>query len=145
VSCKRKKFNHNFVNYLSVRLQEIGIKCWFRSVYNWFNYGQQRLAPYWRGKFVCIESNCKNTCHASITTEPDTRNKIVIVVDLEQTTVHKNKIAFKPKSRGKKRELQALELMSNGISNCESKNVIENQSLPILGNRLLKYIDKKGF
>ena len=70
-SCIRRKFKKEFDNFISLKLQNLGLKCWLKCKSNWFKKNNSRKisAAFWKGTFVCIDNECKNLFKATIMQE----------------------------------------------------------------------------
>ena len=53
---KRKKFKTSFDDFVSLELQQQGVLCWLKHNFYWFNKSTEYC---WRGKFRCIDKNCR--------------------------------------------------------------------------------------
>lgn len=128
----RSKFTADFSVALSIKLQEQGIKCWIKCSYNWFKQKDSRFknAPFWRGKYTCIkEPICKNNFLAEIVKNYDLNQEKKIQIQLKcsiKSNEHKDFIKYSPRCSGEKRNDIAKEIMSIGIMNVQTNNIIHN-------------------
>ena len=69
--CKRKKFKKEFDNFLSLKLQNLGLNCWLTCKSNWFKKENSRKfsKAFWNGSFFCIDNECQNNFKARIMQE----------------------------------------------------------------------------
>ena len=143
---ERPKFKSEFDDFLSEKIQNLGIKCWLKCKFNWFrNSNKNNLNACWRGVFVCINHpNCLNKFEALMFTNNDLLNNsttnnffhifekelFTITLNYEQQTVHDTFLKKEIRCTGKKREEQNLEILQHGLTNSQTNNVIFNQMTP---------------
>ncbi|CAF0909191.1 unnamed protein product, partial [Brachionus calyciflorus] len=137
----RSKFNTEFDDFLSERLQKHEIKCWLRSKSNWFKKerSQKSLAPFWSGFFSCLDPKCQNKFKASIKNDlkisrtirqlssTQIQNNHIIVIPYLKTT-HESIIKPKIHCTGKKRVEQQVECLAHGVSKTVFDNFIFNEA-----------------
>jgi hypothetical protein len=125
----RPKFKSEFDNFLSQKLQLRGIKCWLKCKYNWFLKPNSRDLPYWRGVFVCINHpECLNRFDATISKNFNIlkqENSIKILYN--ETTKHDDFLSNSIRCYGANRDKQKIEILANGLTNCQTNNVIYNE------------------
>ncbi len=121
---KRKKFKSDFDTFLSEKLQLCGINCWLKCKYNWFL--TKKL--YWRGVFICIDSTCSRKFEASILNDfYNIDKKISLIIKYnEDGKYHKIILNNSFRCCGLKRDEQKMEILANGLTNCQTNNVIHN-------------------
>ena len=131
---ERNKFNSDFADYLSNKLQcEKKLKCWLKFTSNWFKKqnSKKKKAPLWKGVLECIDANCSNKFNAIIennhTLEKFKYIKIDIFPDINNKN-HENFIQKISRCTGFNREQTAKDLINLGITNVESNNIIYNFS-----------------
>ena len=139
----RKKFKTEFDDFLSTKLQDQGVFCHLRCVYNWFkcDRSQKRRSSFWRGVYKCVQLDCKNVYLANINDQipinfenlriKDVLNvpSIRIDIDCEVLTVHEYKISKKIRCFGLKRKKEALQILAKGVLNVQSENIINNHHI----------------
>ena len=136
---KRKKFRSGFDDFLTERLQNLNVKCYLRSKYNWFSESSNNKSNdnLWRGVYACIESSCQNTFEARIKQIPMLNQSLNTLLDNEcctieiifhEKTVHEKTLSKKPRCAGVNRKETALNLMSRGVLNIQSENIILNKT-----------------
>ena len=127
---KRSKFTADFTVALSIKLQEQGTKCWLRCNYNWFKQKESRFkdAPFWRGTYTCIkEPNCLNKFVVQILKEGEIIQNIHIQIERSLKSIdHTDFVKYIPRCCGEKRDETAKDLMSIGVMNVQTNNVIHN-------------------
>lgn len=128
---KRSKFNADFTVTFSIKLQQKGIKCWLKCCYNWFKQNQSlhKNAAFWRGQYVCIkEPTCKNKFVAEITSDSEKYQKIIIKVmhEIKSDNDHTDFLKYTPRCSGELRDKTVKEIMSIGVMNVQTNNVIHN-------------------
>ena len=89
-------------------MQNQNIKCWLDDKYNWFN----KLKPYWRGKYYCIECGCafKTKIINIINNEP-----VFMEIEFNQNEIeHEVNVESNRKLRctGEERKILGLELLA---------------------------------
>ena len=136
---KRKKFKSGFDDFLTERLQNLNVKCYLRCKYNWFSESNNLSKPndnLWRGLYVCIDPNCHNKFEAKIKQIPIQNHCLNTLLDndcctieiiFDQKTLHQKKLSKKPRCSGSTRKETALNLMSRGVLNIQSENIIMNK------------------
>ena len=131
----RKRFNSQFDEFLSKKLQDKGIGCWLKNQHNCFlNPSNRKKKTYiWRGKYVCVDKDCSINFSAYMYN----KNPHEDISDIKDVSLHVfyNKepkhltMINKPvRCTGANRDKQKLVLCSNGLTNTLSENVIFNSS-----------------
>jgi hypothetical protein len=126
---ERSMLNTEFSDFLSQRLQNLGINCWFECKHNWFKkvVMQKNSSGYWRGIYICRDkASCSNKVEALIRNSPTDVDGSVIEIMLTQTHTHNQKLIKKARCSGSKRVEQAKELAIKGISNVKAENILDN-------------------
>ncbi|CAF0948592.1 unnamed protein product [Brachionus calyciflorus] len=146
---QRSQFNTGFDDFLSQKLQEKGVKCWLRCSSNRFKNAesQNKSAPFWTGKFKCIDNDCTNIFKSSIRDNLIRHYSIVydkyeqphsIEVKILQNYVHMEKIEPRIRSADNQRKRQAVDVLAHGISECSMNNLLFNtENTSILGKFIL--------
>ena len=134
---KRKKLNQSFSNFLSDKLQQNGLKCWLKSKYNWLSQSKCLTKPFAYGIYICVDENCKNKFQVHF----DCLGKILnvnhqsgmeknikrIFVSYEEKTIHFKKVMKTAFCSGIEREEESKKIMSLGLSNTLTHNILENK------------------
>ena len=143
-SSNRKSFNSHFDKLLSKELQSQGIKCWLRDVNNYFRScrNPKRKTYLWSGKYVCVDKKCLNKFTAFIKNsnldeELKDMNEVTIHV-ICPVSSHIEKVKPKIRCSGNDRDYQKLLLCSNGLTNSQNENVLQNYSSNENGDQFLK-------
>jgi hypothetical protein len=120
----RKRFLTGFDDYISNKLQEKGFCCWLRSIYNWIK--KSNKDKLWKGKYKCLSELCHLKFQAEVTL--NLNESLDFSLTWYGTCSHTK---FKPGYRIVKNERSdvAVQLISNGLSNYISENIISNQVL----------------
>lgn len=117
----RRRFNTSFCDFVSKKLQVLGILCWLKYGSNWFRKedGRKR-GDFWNGIFPCIE--CNNSFRLRINSPTFDE----IIVDLVNYKQNHQEFVDKRKKRivGEKRKLLAEKIKSMGITNFRAENEI---------------------
>ena len=143
---ERPYFLNSFCDKLSFKIQEHGIKCWLKVIYNWFKSesSQKRNSPYWSGKYICIKKDCGCIYNTKIIKKPNNISDIQMEIKFNKFSDHL--IINKPKENiaGSKRIQTAIELTASGINNYRAKNnllnLTEQQDFRPYNSNLLKQI-----
>jgi len=120
----RRRFLTKFNDHLSLKLQDLGLKCWLsdRQRYNWFTGNNL-----WIGKYDCIEKSCKNVFNASIR-KYSTLNDVFVVVKANELSVHSSFVKKITSCRGAERRSLGKELLAFGNTKVKVENVLFNLS-----------------
>ena len=126
----RSSFSHQFSDFLSKKLQNIGIKCWVRCKHNWFRRNKSRKAnsPFWNGVYICIDSKCKQIFKTTIIEplEINSLKDVILFVEKNNEESHTEKISKNIVCSSLKRISQANELFINKPLNCKTSNILHN-------------------
>lgn len=118
---KRKKFNRNFHLKLTEKLNQFGINCKLNCRYNWFLKGKNVL---WRGLYGCY-ADCNLILRAHIKSDEIIDEKILVFIDFKNNIKHEL-VQNKERQTRIQREILAKELISEGVCNIKSRNIIKN-------------------
>jgi len=118
----KSSFLVKFDNFLSAKLQNLGIKCWLRSSHNRF-----KKNVLWEGIYKCIEKNCEIEKFECIAFK--TINEVLIDVKFCDKIVTHEKLIKRLRISGQDRVIQQYSLSANGIANTQSFNAIYNANI----------------
>jgi len=129
----RRRFLTKFHDHLSLKLQDLGLKCWLsdRQRYNWFTGNN-----FWIGKYDCIEKSCKNVFNASIC-KYSTLNDVFVVVKANEVSVHSSFVKKITSCRGAERRSLGKELLAFGNTKVKVENVLFNLNKSSDSNSIL--------
>jgi len=127
----RVRFKSEFSTLLSERIQNKGVNCWLKCVFNWIRKKNslKTSSPFWNGLYRCID--CSKSFKAQIHQESKDNldNKYVLVfIEYKEQMNHKEKVNGKIRCVGDKRTQQAKELLIDSTCNVISNNILENLS-----------------
>lgn len=118
-------------------MQQNGLKCWLKSKYNWLSQSKCLTKPFASGIYICVDENCKNKfqvhfdCLGKILNVNDQscmeKNIKRIYVSYEEKTIHFEKVMKIAFCSGKEREAESNKIMSLGLSNSLTHNILENK------------------
>ncbi len=124
---KRKTFLEPFTKMLSRRLRKKGVKCCLKRNYNYTTSATINAAKfYWKGLYTCIEPNCDLKYRMCIKNKP-CGNDVELFVFWNGTWNHEEEV-IPVRTAGKKRLLQARDIMLNGITNTKAQNILFNKN-----------------
>ena len=123
---ERCKFNIEFTNWLSQKLQDHGIYCWLRCKSNWFKQdgSRKQASAFWKGTYECT-SKCGNIYEAFIVNQILDKSVMIFVTPLIQFT-HIEKVPKRLRCSSSIRENQAKNILLNGFSSAKADNVLHN-------------------
>ena len=116
---------NTFTKLLNIKLKQKNIKCYLKCNYNWFKNinGKKKLSPYWHGQYLCSNVKCPIVYNAVI--EEAINTSFNLKLTWNGTADHESEfIISKERCTGEKRKNLALKLMTHGISNTRSDNII---------------------
>lgn len=123
---KRKYFTGSFDRFLAIKMQENGLKCWAKCIYNTFPKKNKDLL--WKGKYICKE--CKIEFSASIINIP---GDITICFSWNNEIRHEQKVPEdKIRITGERRSNMRYEVKAIGVENYMAEQYQINQSIYFL-------------
>lgn len=148
----RTKFKTEFTDILSEKIQNYGVNCWLKCEYNWFKAtsSQKKSAPFWHGRYVCVDPKCKLKFEALIEdpiNDTEKKQSVLIFINYIGVDYHEKKLIKKIRCFGLERDLQAKELLQEGTCNVIVNNIINNSLVNTrYGNfSLISIIDMHNF
>ncbi len=104
-------------------MQEKGVKCWLKSIFNWFHKDSETTKL--KGKFRCRKQECNLIFKVSIINDSNGQLSIITIWNGES---NHEKYNFKKRIVGQERRNISYELVAKGTSNLISENIISNES-----------------
>ncbi len=101
----------------------MGISCWLRSTFNWFN--KKVSHQIWRGDFKCIDSDCHMAFKANIRRCLDSYS---LTITFTGKSNHP-RLNRPERISGEERKLMQNEVVAKGVRNLVAENIIYNQSV----------------
>lgn len=109
----------------------LGVKCWLKRDYNWFN--RPDTTPVWHARYKCIEKECKAEFEAKImflNENDDDDNDVEVEIEMKamQIVEHEYRVVKKARITGDARAALALKVGCDGVANTLNEQINENKS-----------------
>ena len=131
LSNKRHTLSGDFADYVSLKIQKKGVKCWLKNKYNYVSIKKKdrvNSQKIWSGKFECVSVDCSNIFFLRINSSANFNESVngQLVIVFDDLSYHEENI-YRIRCFGDKREEQKTSLRLHGITNTLSSNLIENR------------------